>query len=289
MAAAAPQMKQVAVTATELASTISPENYQYLQQQVHKESGIVLEENKHYLLESRLIPILRKEQLKSLDDLCNRIRSESVPILRKQVIEAMTTNETLFFRDVSPFQALREHILPQLKAVRAQSKTLTFWSAAASSGQEAYSLAMLLLETGLGDWKVEILGTDLSEQVLERARAGRYMQIEVNRGLPAPYLVKYFRRDGLIWELKPEVRKMVRFQTFDLRQNMSRFGMFDIVFCRNVLIYFDVPTKKKILAQMRSVIHRGGYLVLGGAETTVNLDDNFERTPIGQAVFYKHP
>jgi chemotaxis protein methyltransferase CheR len=272
-----------------MASSISPENYAYLQDYIYAESGIVLEADKHYLLESRLMPIVRREHYTSLDDLCKRMRSQAIPNLLKQVVEAMTTNETLFFRDASPFEAMRTQIIPQLKERRAQSRKLSFWSAAASSGQEAYSLAMSLLEMGLGNWNIEILGTDLSEQILDRARAGRYMQIEVNRGLPAPYLVKYFRREGLEWQLKDEVRRMVRFQQLDLRQSLSTLGTFDIVMCRNVLIYFDVPTKKKILAEIRKVLHHGGYLVLGGAETTVNLDEAFQRTSVGQAVLYRLP
>jgi chemotaxis protein methyltransferase CheR len=268
---------------------VSAENYAFLQKYIYQASGIVLDSGKHYLIESRLMPIVYQEKLPSLDELCARLRSKSFPQLRQQVVEAMTTNETLFFRDASPFEALRNHIIPQLKEKRATSRKLTFWSAAASSGQEAYSLAMMLLEMGLGDWKIEILGTDLSEQILEKARLGKFMQLEVNRGLPAPYLVKYFRRAGLDWELKEEVRKMVRFQRFDLRQNMGGLGSFDVVFCRNVLIYFDVETKKQILKQIRSVLVRGGYLLLGGAETTLNLDDNFERTPVGKAIVYRLP
>ena len=270
------------------ATAISAVNYAYLQQVVYKDSGIVLEENKHYLLDSRLHQIVRREQMKSLDGLCTRLRSEPKPVLRKEVVEAMTTNETLFFRDAAPFEALRTTLLPKIQALRAQTKRLSFWSAASSSGQEAYSLAMMLVELGLRDWTVEILGTDLSQQMVERARTARYMQIEVNRGLPANYLVKYFHRDGLMWELKPEVRKMVKFQQFDLRQSMRSLGTFDFVFCRNVLIYFDVETKKKILEEIRKVMNPSGFLLLGSAETTVNLNDNFKRTAIGQAVYYEN-
>ena len=286
---ASPAQAKVGLGAASPASTgITPENYTYLQQIVYKDSGIVLEHNKHYLLESRLHPIVKREQLASLDDLCNRLRCEPKPVLRKNVVEAMTTNETLFFRDRAPFDALRDHLVPKLQTMRAQTKKLSFWSAASSSGQEAYSLAILLLELGLRDWKIEIVGTDLSGQMVERARLGKYMQIEVNRGLPAPYLVKYFVRDGMNWQLKPEVRNMVRFQTFDLRQSLRQLGTFDVVFCRNVLIYFDVDTKRQILAEICKVMNPGGYLVLGGAETTVNLNDRLKRTPIGQAVFYEN-
>jgi chemotaxis protein methyltransferase CheR len=247
----------------------------------------VLDSDKHYLLESRLIPIVRQEGLASLNDLCARMRA--VPHLSKQVVEAMTTNETLFFRDVAPFQALRTQVIPELQKLRADSKRLRFWSAASSSGQEAYSLAMMLLEMGLGSWNIEILGTDLSEQILERARQGKYMQLEVNRGLPAPCLVKYFTRMGQEWQLKDEIRRMARFQRFDLRQSMTGLGVFDVVLCRNVLIYFDVETKKKILGEIRKNLVSGGYLVLGGAETTVNLDEKYRRVTVGPAVLYQAP
>ena len=268
---------------------ITTENYAYLQKHVYAQSGIVLDSDKHYLLESRLIPIVRQERLASLNDLCARMRAEAVPTLSKQVVEAMTTNETLFFRDVAPFQALRTQVIPELQKLRADSKRLRFWSAASSSGQEAYSLAMMLLEMGLGAWNIEILGTDLSEQILERARQGKYMQLEVNRGLPAPCLVKYFAREGQQWQLKDEVRRMARVQRFDLRQSMAGLGVFDVVLCRNVLIYFDVETKKKILGEIRKSLVSGGYLVLGGAETTINLDDKYQRTPVGPAILYRVP
>jgi chemotaxis protein methyltransferase CheR len=264
---------------------ISTENYRYLQQEIYRESGIVLDADKHYLLESRLTPVVREARLSSLDELCERLRAKTDAALSQQVIEALTTNETLFFRDVAPFEALRHRLIPELLAKRPEK--LAIWSAAASSGQEAYSIAMLLREMGLAERPVDILGTDLSAQILERARAARYMQFEVNRGLPAPYLVKYFRREGLDWQLKDEVRTMVRFYRFDLRQPMAGLGKFDIVFCRNVLIYFDVPTKTKILEQILGVLNPGGYLLLGGAETTLNLHGQFERVPVGNTVVYR--
>ena len=266
---------------------ISTDDYTFLQQYVYQQSGIVLDANKHYLLESRLMPIVRQHKLSSIAELCNRLRSVQHPQLQQQVVEAMTTNETLFFRDASPFDALRTEILPWLIEQRSALKTLRFWSAAASSGQEAFSLAMLLLDLGLANWHIQILATDLSEQVLQRARTARYLQIEVNRGLPASYLVKYFKHEGLEWQLNDEVRRMVQFQRFDLRDFPAGFGPFDIVFCRNVLIYFDLETKKKILKTLRHTMHTDAHLILGAAETTLNLDDTFQRIPVGKAVFYK--
>jgi chemotaxis protein methyltransferase CheR len=272
------------------AVAISAENYKYLQQEIYRESGIVLDDDKHYLLESRLTPVVREAKLASLDDLCIRLRSKAHPGLAQQVIEALTTNETLFFRDMAPFDALRKLIIPEL--LEKKPARLAIWSAAASSGQEAYSLAMLLKELrptlpGLANLPVDILGTDLSEQILDRAREAKYVQFEVNRGLPAPYLVKYFQRVGLDWQLKEEIRNMARFRRFDLRQPMAALGKFDIVLCRNVLIYFDVETKIKILNQIYTVLNPGGYLLLGGAETVINLQDKFERVAIGTTAAYR--
>jgi chemotaxis protein methyltransferase CheR len=269
------------------AGAISQENYSFLQQHVYRTSGIVLDENKHYLLEARLVPIVRKENLKTINDLCALIRATSVGRISQEVVEAMTTNETLFFRDVAPFKVLRTTLLPSLIEQRRDSKKLSFWSAASSSGQEAYSLAMMLCEMGLQDWNIEIYGTDLNEKMVERARKGTYAQIEVNRGLPATHLVKYFERHDLEWGVKQILRRFVRFEKFDLRQSMRMLGPFDFVLCRNVLIYFDVETKKQILQEMHRTLNPGGYLLLGAAETTMNLSDSFERASFEGVSFYR--
>jgi len=268
---------------------IRAENYRFLTEYIYRESGIVLDDDKHYLIEARLLPVVQQSHLASLDALCAVLRNNGDAPLQKKVVEAMTTHETLFFRDVAPFDALRTEVLPPLIEQRKDTRKLTFWSAAASSGQEAYSLAMLLLEMGLGHWNIQILGTDLSDQILARAREARYMQIEVNRGLPASYLVKYFDRQGLDWRLKDRVKNMARFEPFDLRKSMRTKGPFDVIFCRNVLIYFDVETKKQILRELRGALFSGGYLVLGGAESTLNLDNEFKRVPVGRTVFYQAP
>lgn len=271
------------------ATSILPDNYRFLKEYIYRESGIVLDDDKHYLLEARLLPVAQQSQLASLDALCVALRANGDAPLQKKVVEAMTTHETLFFRDIAPFEALRTDILPPLIEQRRVTRKLSFWSAAASSGQEAYSLVMLLLEMGLQDWNLQILGTDLSEQILQRAREGRYMQIEVNRGLPATQLVKYFDRMNMDWQIKDHLRRMVKFEQFDLRNSMRAKGPFDVIFCRNVLIYFDTETKKKILGELRGALFPGGYLVLGGAETTLNLDDKFKRVTVGRAVFYQAP
>ena len=256
---------------------------------MYQESGIVLDSDKHYLLEARLGPIVHQMRLSSVNDLCALLRATTSGPLKQQVVDAMTTNETYFFREPAHYDVLKTTVLPALIAERRDTRRMSFWSAASSSGQEAYSLAMLLLEMGLGDWNIRILGTDLSTRMLERARDGKYLQIEVNRGLPAANLVKYFKRSGLEWQLKDEVRRMVRFESFDLRKSMGALGPFDVVFCRNVLIYFDVESKRQILREIRGTLFKGGYLLLGGSETTLNLDDRFERKIFGQAVFYQAP
>lgn len=264
---------------------VSDENYRYLQQGIYRQSGIVLDDDKHYLLESRLMPVARAASLANLDELCACLRTGVDATLAQKVIEALTTNETLFFRDIAPFEALRGRMIPELLATKPQK--LAIWSAAASSGQEAYSIAMLIRELGTDSRSVEILGTDISEQILDRAREAKYLQFEVNRGLPTPYLVKYFRREGLDWQLKDEIKAMVKFRRFDLREPMAGLGKFDIIFCRNVLIYFDVETRIKILNQIMTVLNPGGYLILGGAETTLNLQGSFERVPLGTTVAYR--
>lgn len=268
---------------------ISTDNYTFLQQHVYRESGIVLDDSKQYLLEARLTPIARREGVNTVNDLCNLLRAVARDDLRREVVEAMTTNETLFFRDLTPFDALKSTVLPALKERRAATRTLSVWSAAASTGQEAYSILMYLLESGFADWNIRLLGTDLSEQVLARAREGRYMQVEVGRGLPAPMLIKYFDRVGLEWQVKEELRKRIRFEQFDLRRPMVGKGPFDLIFCRNVLIYFDLETKERILTSMYRVLAPDGYLTLGAAESMLQMNTQFERTPIGKAAFYTKP
>ncbi len=265
--------------------SISPESYHYLQQWIHRESGIVIDKDKSYLLQARLAPVLERENLASLETLCGRLRG-GAPGVARQVVDAMTTNETLFFRDKAPFDALRHHIVPQLLTNRAERK-LAFWSAAASSGQEAYSLAMLLLDMGLTSHEVDIFGSDLSGEILKKAELGIYGRFEVNRGLPPEYLDRYFDRLGADWQVKEHVRKMVRFQHLDLRSTFRVHGPFDVVLCRNVLIYFDAETKVNILREIRRSLTTGGFLLLGAAETAGSSVAGFQRTVFGQAVAYQ--
>jgi chemotaxis protein methyltransferase CheR len=268
---------------------LSPENYTYLEQYIHRESGIALGTDKLYLLKSRLQPLMEQERLTSLDQLCDRLRFKPTESLRRRIVESMTTHETLFFRDPAVYEMLRLELLPEIAKQKASTRRLRIWSAACSSGQEPYSLAMMLLEAGYSDWNIEILGTDISSQILERAASGTYLQIEVNRGLPAALLIKYFQRAGLDWRLKENVRRMVRFTSLDLRQNVAGLGPFDLVLCRNVLIYFEAETRKKILASIRSCLAPGGHLLLGASETTLNLDESFQRRTLRNSVVYQVP
>jgi len=267
-------------------AVINPKNYQFLQEHIYSHAGIVLEGDKHYLFESRLGPIVRQLGLESIDELCVLIQSSHQPEVSHQVVEAMTTNETYFFRDPSHYEAIRTVLLPQLINDRGDTKKMRFWSAASSTGQEAYSLAMLLIEAGLSDWNIQILGTDYSSHVIERARSGKYQQIEVNRGLPATFLIKHFRRTGTDWNLSDQVRRMVTFDILDLRKSMRTLGPFDLVFCRNVMIYFDAATKMNILKELHGTLFKGGWLLLGGAETALGVEEYFEKLTVENATVY---
>jgi chemotaxis protein methyltransferase CheR len=265
---------------------ILPENYRFLQEHVHTQVGIVFEDNKHYLFATRLAPILKEYGFGSINDLCAVLRARRDVELSHQVVEAMTTNETYFFRDPAQYEAIRTVLLPRLKEERRDTTSLRFWSAASSTGQEAYSLAMLLRQSGFEDWKLQILGTDFAAKVVERARRGIYQQIELNRGLPAAMMVKHFQRSGIEWQLNKEVRQMVRFETIDLRQSMRSLGPFDLVFCKNVMIYFDDETKRKIIKEIHGTLPRGGWLLLGGAETPLGIENRFDRQTVGNATVY---
>jgi chemotaxis protein methyltransferase CheR len=276
-------------TAGHATSNLTADNLRFLCHTIYDQSGIVLDETKTYLLEARLLPLAREEGESTLDGLCNLIRAAGGRRLRDKVVEALTTNETLFFRDIKPFEALEKVLLPELINQRAALRQLRFWCAACSTGQEPYSVAMLWREMKIQGWQLDILATDLADNVLERARAGRFQQLEVNRGLPAKYLVKYFHRDGMTWEIDAEVRSMIRWQKFNLKDSMGGLPLFDVVFCRNVLIYFDLQTKRGILANIRKVLRPGGHLILGASETTLNVDDTYIRKQLGPAVFYQSP
>ncbi len=266
--------------------TLSAQSYRFLQSYVQRESGIVLDDDKQYLLQARLLPIVQRERLGSLDELCQRIASGRTPHLASDVIDAMTTNETLFFRDVQVFESLQSSVLPQLiESTRGQRK-MRIWSAASSTGQEAYSLAMMLLNAGYTSSQFEIMGTDLSQHAVNRARTGKYGTFEVGRGLPTPNLMKYFCKVGLDWQVKDELRSLVRFEKADLRANLSSFGIFDLILCRNVLIYFDFDTKRQIVSSLSRSLLPGGIIVLGCAETLIGMDEGFQRSVYGKTTLY---
>lgn len=270
-------------------TAMSVEAYAYVRELVHRRAAIVVESGKEYLVESRLGPVARQAGLASIDELVRKLRSDERGPLATQVVEAMTTNETSFFRDVHPFESLRLRILPELAKARA-SRTLSIWCAAASTGQEPYSIAMTIKEhfPELETWNVQIVATDINASVLSRARAGLFKPLEVNRGLPAPMLVKYFEREGADWRIRDSIRRMVSFQELNLLDpHWPIFGPQDLVFIRNVLIYFDVPTKRTILGRIRKMLRPDGYLLLGGAETTVNIDDEYQSARVGQSICYQ--
>ena len=265
---------------------MKPQNFAALATILRNGSGLIIGPDKQYLLESRLAPALKQHGLPDLDALAEKLRTHA-PSLEQQVIEAMTTNESLFFRDDRPFNHFRTQVLPRLLAARPPGAKLRLWSAAASSGQEAYSLAMILAEhrAQLGARPVEILGTDLSREQLARARTGLYSQFEVQRGLPMTMLVKYFAKDGANWQINAALRAMVSFREWNLLADPKPLGSFDVVFCRNVLIYFDQPTKSRVLNAIARQMAPDGLLYLGGAETVLGLTDQFAALPGERGVY----
>lgn len=268
---------------------LDTKDFEYVSTLVLKRSAIVLEPEKNYLVESRLQPIARQLGLSTVADLVTKLRTGVNRDLTQQVVEAMTTNETSFFRDVNPFDAFKKVVLPDMFQKRAAEKRLHIWCGASSTGQEPYTIAMILKDffATHPDWKLSIVATDLSTEVLEKARSGIYTQLEVNRGLPASNLVKYFQRQGTGWQVKEELRKLIDFRQLNLIDPSWGIMNADIVFLRNVLIYFDVPTKKSIMKKIRQVLKPDGYFFLGGAETTMNLDDAFERISFERSGCYK--
>jgi len=241
------------------------------------QSGLMIGPDKIYLLETRLAGILKREMLSDMNQLADRLRRPGSERLSRSVVEAMTTNESFFFRDDKPFTHFRAQALPRLASARPPGSTIRVWSAAASSGQEAYSLAMIVAESHavLGDRKVEIIGTDIAREQLARAREGIYSQFEVQRGLPVQMLMRYFRKEDSNWRINETIRAMAQFCEFNLLSDPHSLGRFDIVFCRNVLIYFDQPTKSRALGRIASVMPADGLLYLGGAETVLGLTARF--------------
>jgi chemotaxis protein methyltransferase CheR len=269
---------------------VSPLDYDFLCKLLKDQSGLALAGDKQYLVESRLAPITRKAGLASLAELVATLRNGGDRLVA-DVVHAMTTNESFFFRDKIPFDHFRDTVMPALLAARAGERRIRIWCAAAATGQEPYSLAICLKEMKerLAGWRIDILGTDLSTAVLEKAKGGLYTQFEVQRGLPIQMLVKYFAQVGEMWQIAADIRAMVQYRPFNLLSDFSHLGSFDLVFCRNVLIYFDQDTKVGVLNRIARSTTPHGYLVLGAAETVVGLTDAFKPVPDRRGLYALGP
>jgi chemotaxis protein methyltransferase CheR len=244
---------------------------------LRERSGLALTSDKIYLLETRLLPVAHKHGYADLGGLGQALRQSRNPVLTEEVVEAMTTNETLFFRDRKPFDALQQRLLPQLAERRKASRKIRIWSAACSTGQEPYSLAMLLAEaTAYKDYQFEILATDISVTAIKKAESGEYNQFEVQRGLPASYMVKYFEKHGDNWRIRQDIREKVQFRPFNLLHDSASFGRFDVIFCRNVLIYFDTSTKAKVVDRLSARLAPDGYIALGCSESLLGVNSRFK-------------
>jgi len=270
--------------------TVATQHFEFVRQLVLKKTAIVLNEDKGYLVESRLTPLARDLGHADANAMLERLRISPNLALEQRVLEAMTTNETLWFRDRAPFDALREHIIPRFVKEKAARRQLRIWSAACSSGQELYSVALMLEENFpelRHGWRVELVGTDFSADMVKRAGEALYSTLEMNRGLPASLMVRYFDREGADWRLKPGIRSRARFSRMNLAEAWPPLGKFEVVLLRNVLIYFDIETKVKILRSASRQLATGGYLLLGGAETAVGLCPELEPERLGGATFYR--
>jgi chemotaxis protein methyltransferase CheR len=266
---------------------VTPSEYEYLQKLLKERSGLVLSADKQYLVESRLSPLARRSGLGGIGELVAKMKMGAEPLI-VAVVEAMTTNETFFFRDKVPFDHFRETIMPSMLEARKHRRAIRIWCAASSTGQEPYSLAMILRDMGasLSGWRVEIVATDLSHEVLEKSKSGIFSQFEVQRGLPIQLLVKHFNQINETWQLSPEIRAMVQFKQLNLLHDFSHLGTFDVIFCRNVLIYFDQDTKVNVFNRLARVIEPDGFLVLGAAETVVGLSAGFAPHPDRRGLYH---
>lgn len=270
--------------------SLTAEHFDYISGLAMDRAAIVLNPGKEYLVESRLEPLARTGGFDSLGDLIDTMRKRvGYSDIHQMAVEALTTNETLFFRDLHPFEAMEKTLIPEVMVRRASERRIDIWSGASSTGQEGYSIAMMLREKfpELLSWNINIIGTDLCSKAVTKAKEGLYSQLEVNRGLPLPLLVKYFEKVEKGWQVKPEIRKMVTFQKMNLIERWPSLPRFDLVLMRNVLIYFDVPTRKKILDGIRSIIHPDGGLFLGASETTINVDDCWFGQNCGRTNVYR--
>lgn len=269
---------------------MKPADFEFVSTLVRERSGLVLTADKSYLVESRLAPIARRDGFASIDDLISAIRLRRDAKMIDSVVDAMTTNETFFFRDKTPFDMLENVVFPEL-AAKKRGQPIRIWCAAASTGQEPYSIAMIAeaMAPRLNGCKVEIVATDISERCLDKARAGSYTQFEVQRGLPVQMLLKHFKKDGDAWKIDERLRTNIRYRSMNLLDDFRALGRFDIIFCRNVLIYFDVPTKKRVLERMAHQVDGTGYLLLGAAETVLGITDTFKPVPNHRGLYLRDP
>lgn len=266
---------------------ISTTDFEFVRTLVRRESSIVLEPGKEYLVEARLLPLARARGLSDVSAFVAAVRREG-RAEQDKVVDALTTNETSWFRDSAPFAALEREIVPAVLASRTTDRVLRVWCAASSSGQEPYSIAMSVTDrVRAAGWTLDILGTDLSDEMLARARAARYSQLEINRGLPASSLVRHFTRAGSEWQVSDELRRSVRFSKLNLAAPFPFGVRFDVVFLRNVLIYFDTATKRDILQRTQRVLRPDGYLLLGAAENTLGVDDSWDRQVFARTAAYR--
>lgn len=260
---------------------ITSRDFDYVRKLVLERSALVLEPGKEYLVESRLKMLASREGFSSLHHLIQSLHLDRSEMLKRKVVEAMMTHETTFFRDMRPFETLRRVVVPAIMMRRASERSLNIWCAGCSTGQETYSIAMLLLEhfPALAGWTVYLMGSDISKRAIDRARAGRYTQLEVNRGLPANLLVKYFHKAKGDWQIDSILRRMTVFQEMNLAGPWPRLPPMDVIFLRNVLIYFDAETRRNLLGRAHRLLNPDGYLFLGGSEMTALADDRFQRLP----------
>jgi chemotaxis protein methyltransferase CheR len=267
--------------------TLTAQEFTFISTLVRRDAAIVLEPGKEYLVEARLMPLARQAGASTVSEFVLRAQQRPEPEIQRRIVDALTTNETSFFRDGEPFTAMTTMVMPELLSRRASTRHLRVWSAACSSGQEPYTLAMQLQDHLPGGWTYEILGTDISAEMLQRAEAGQYTQLEVNRGLPAASLVRHFERVGATWRVSQQLRRNVSFRRLNLAAPLPPLPPFDVIFLRNVLIYFDVETKRSVLQRVSAALKPDGWLFLGSAETTIGIDDRFERVVTGRTSAYR--
>jgi chemotaxis protein methyltransferase CheR len=272
-----------------MSDSLNQSEAEFVRDLVYRRSAIVLDDSKLYLIESRLHQLAQDTGCATPSEVIAKARvAGPASVAQTRIVEAITTHETTFFRDVDPFEALKKVLLPALLE-GGSGRPITIWSSACSTGQEPYSIAMAVLETfpDLPPGRIRIVATDLSSQVVEKAKEGKFRQLEMNRGLPAAFALRYFDRVGAVWQIKDKVKQLITFRQQNLLDVWTGMAAVDVVFMRYVLIYFDVPTKRQILNRLSKVLSPKGVLLLGGTETTINVADNWDRVTFGKTSYYR--